>query len=714
MKQLILSLSFFLLASYMQAQCVMSTSVLGTTPSSCFNCDGTITLQSSGGTGAYTYTIAPNTGSLVIGNMIQNMCPGITYTITSTDASLCTATTFISINSIPPPTTFLTNIVPDTCGQCVGSAMVNVVAGTPPFTYNISGSPSTTVNLSGHIMGICASVVYTLTVTDALGCMDISTFVSSPSVGNLTGVTASALNYDASCNLVADGALDLTTSPSTGLSYSWSNGATTQDLTNVTNGIYTVTITDPNGQCMYLTDTIGVAGVNCGAITGKVYRDSVNNCILDAGDYSLINVPISLSTGDLTYTDASGNYQFNNVPYGTHTIIQLPNNYYFNNGCTQTSSVTLSAAANNSFNNDFKDSVATNLDMSLWCYSSRYVPGTPPTQGGWFSLAPFNPTSLYIQAKITLLLSDSLSYNSANITPANITTTPNGDSLTWFVTVPPFSSLSYSGIHLSVDVPTNLTIGSMLSSCASITPIGHTDINPANNVYCLSHIVASSFDPNDKQVQPEGRGPQGYITLADQWLDYRIRFQNTGTAPAQNVYIMDTLSNKLDINQFQVMEYSHPYQLEVLDGHILKFKFNNIMLPDSGTNMQASNGHIGYRIKQKSTNQIGDVIKNTAAIYFDFNAPVITNTTVNTIGYPTQVEDVINLESLVYPNPSQGVFNLKEDKWKTFEKQVYNQLGQLILSTTNQQIDLSKHAKGFYTLKLKADDKIYIEKIILR
>jgi hypothetical protein len=97
------------------------------------------------------------------------------------------------------------------------------------------------------------------------------------------------------------------------------------------------------------------------------------------------------------------------------------------------------------------------------------------------------------------------------------------------------------------------------------------------------------------------------------------------------VKVRDTLAAKLDVESIQMVEASHPYRLTVEKGNILVWDFQNINLVDSITNEPASNGFVLFRIKTKGQLNVGDVIKNSAAIYFDFNPPVITNTHQTTI-----------------------------------------------------------------------------------
>lgn len=148
-----------------------------------------------------------------------------------------------------------------------------------------------------------------------------------------------------------------------------------------------------------------------------------------------------------------------------------------------------------------------------------------------------------------------------------------------------------------------------------------------------------SFDPNDKQATPPGAGPHHHLK-PNSPLEYHIRFQNTGTDTAFTVYILDTLSAHLDIAQFQTGTASHPYQLTMLpptaaDEHILLFEFDSILLPDSATNQEASNGFVKFQIQMKPSLPLSTVIENDAAIYFDYNEAVLTNTVFHTLHQPS-------------------------------------------------------------------------------
>jgi uncharacterized repeat protein (TIGR01451 family) len=148
--------------------------------------------------------------------------------------------------------------------------------------------------------------------------------------------------------------------------------------------------------------------------------------------------------------------------------------------------------------------------------------------------------------------------------------------------------------------------------------------------YC--GVLRASYDPNDKQVTPTGTGLLGAIDSNSSLpMTYTIRFQNTGNDTAINVVIRDTLSSNLDIPSISTTANTHAYTFQVLKGGVAEWTFSNIMLVDSATNEPLSKGSISYTINQKPNLAYGTQIKNKALIYFDFNAPIITNTVLNTI-----------------------------------------------------------------------------------
>ena len=177
-------------------------------------------------------------------------------------------------------------------------------------------------------------------------------------------------------------------------------------------------------------------------------------------------------------------------------------------------------------------------------------------------------------------------------------------------------------------------------SLGFVTQYPMDDGNHFIDIDCQENVGA--YDPNDKLAFPKGISTQHYIEATDE-IEYHIRFQNTGTDTAINVVLRDTLSEFLDPATIRTGASSHNYDFELLDNGILKFSFLNIMLPDSNANLEASNGFVKFKIKQHPNNLPATLILNRAAIYFDFNAPVITEEVYHIIAVP-KVYEVSQLE----------------------------------------------------------------------
>ncbi|MBK8850251.1 MAG: T9SS type A sorting domain-containing protein [Saprospiraceae bacterium] len=167
--------------------------------------------------------------------------------------------------------------------------------------------------------------------------------------------------------------------------------------------------------------------------------------------------------------------------------------------------------------------------------------------------------------------------------------------------------------------------------------------------------IVCAYDPNDKNVEPSGKKEENFV-LKDETLTYTIRFQNTGNAEARDVWIRDTLDPLLDMSTFQLLESSHKVYTEQR-GPILEFYFRNIWLPDSLTNKEGSKGYLVYSIKANADIEECTVVKNKAGIYFDFNPPVITNSTLNTLVTEICEDTVISIDTTICNGAS--IFNFK-------------------------------------------------------
>ncbi len=188
--------------------------------------------------------------------------------------------------------------------------------------------------------------------------------------------------------------------------------------------------------------------------------------------------------------------------------------------------------------------------------------------------------------------------------------------------------------------------------------LGFVDDYPLYGQYAFHHTACNpmlnSYDPNRKTVVPEGMGADRFVD-STATLEYTLEFQNTGTAEAYVVRLVDTLTTHLDPATFLPGASSHPYTWRFLAANVVEFLFEGIHLPDSTTNEAESHGFVRFRIEQRRGNPMGTVINNNVGIYFDFNPPVITNTAMVTVGFPLITAIISPVDTRIalraYPNP---------------------------------------------------------------
>ncbi|MGP8217270.1 MAG: T9SS type A sorting domain-containing protein [Bacteroidia bacterium] len=195
---------------------------------------GSISLTASGGTPPYKYSWSNGATTASIGNLPDGL-----YQVIVTDADSCSSLIkSISIKS-PAAITLTTSVTEPGCSSTNGDISVSALGGTAPYTYkwNTSSTSSSLTNIGAGI--------YSAVVTDNNGCKDtIQTSVSDTSgpVISITSVTGN------NCSSGNNGSIDISvTDGSLPYSYLWSNGATTQNISGLSSGLYNLTVTDGNG-----------------------------------------------------------------------------------------------------------------------------------------------------------------------------------------------------------------------------------------------------------------------------------------------------------------------------------------------------------------------------------------------------------------------------------------------------------------------------------
>ena len=296
-----------------------------------------------------------------------------------------------------------------------------------------------------------------------------------------------------------------------------------------------------------------------------------------------------------------------------------------------------------------------------------------------------------------------------------ITTTATG-FLVDFVNLQPGEVES---IGISIFCPATVELGEIVTNTATYVTDSN-DLVAVNNYSTLSEIVVGSWDPNDKM---EAHGPEivfdDFVT-SDEYLYYTIRFQNMGTFPATFVRIEDELDNQLDETSFQMLRASHDVVVTRTDSH-LEWYFDNINLPAEQDDAEGSQGFVYFKIKPKAGYAIGDIIPNTAAIYFDFNAPVITNRFDSQfVSEPLSLPEVDAMTFDMFPNPAKEnvTVRLNSNSFGNVTIRVIDLQGKQIIEQPfseehTMELDVSDLQSGMYFVKLNSKDNVQVKKLII-
>ena len=210
-----------------------ATLTISGTDDACDQGIGTATVNASGGSGSYTYTW--NTTPPQNTPIATGLTAG-TYTVTVDDGGPCPSSISVTIGNIPGPTLAMVSMTPENAGTNNGSATVAASGGTPPYTYTWNTSPPQTGPTASNL----AEGTYTVTVTDDKGCTATLT-TTITSIGGGTLQMASSAEHCGQCDGKASATL---INPIGAYTILWSNGETTELITGLCTGTYTVTVTD--------------------------------------------------------------------------------------------------------------------------------------------------------------------------------------------------------------------------------------------------------------------------------------------------------------------------------------------------------------------------------------------------------------------------------------------------------------------------------------
>ncbi|MEO8147629.1 MAG: gliding motility-associated C-terminal domain-containing protein, partial [Bacteroidia bacterium] len=252
----------------------------------CGNTFGSLEAIAAGGAGSYSYLWSDGKTTALNDSLISGA-----YTVTVTDINNCSLSSSASLQIFAPPIITVDSIVNVTCfGDSTGSIEVSVTGGITPFTYTWSNGATT-----DDLFNIQATI-YTLIVTDSIGCSDtIAVTVSEPSALNII-----FSDSDAQCGLLNGYIVAAANGGVAPYIYQWSNGASTDSITNLSGGTYTVTVTDSVGCILVQSDSI----VNTGLLS--LITDSVNDVTCNGLSDGSIYITVATGFAPLQYNWSNG------------------------------------------------------------------------------------------------------------------------------------------------------------------------------------------------------------------------------------------------------------------------------------------------------------------------------------------------------------------------------------------------------------------------
>jgi uncharacterized repeat protein (TIGR01451 family) len=449
-------------------------------------------------------------------------------------------------------------------------------------------------------------------------------------------------------------------------------------------------------------------------IMGNVFLDYNDDGIKNNDDVFVSNQTIEIKPYGYNVTSNQGNYQ-QFVDTSQSLTVKLKNTFNkFEIKPIERKLTTTSSFAQSYDNQDFRLVPKENFsDIEVSIVSSVQRPGFE----GTLTLTYRNIGTTVLNGQIKLEKDPILLYVSAIPTENEI----NGHTIIWnYTDLKPFETRS---ITVKVKVPATTPINSKLTNKMFAT------FNLAGNYYESQKAtelttVVGSYDPNDKTADVKNLDPKDII--ARKPITYTIRFQNTGNYHAERVEVQDTISSLFDLSTLKTIAVSHPNCTVSIEKDrfkkgqptVVKWTFENIILPDSTSNEAASHGFVRFSIQPKQGLSIGTSLDNKAFIYFDYNLPIITNTSKVKVEKASKTkENELEIPLKVYPNPSSDKIFVETNIVINGTLSLSNLLGQvydyqLFTSSEVSIFDIQHLPKGVYILTLKTDQGNVSRKIV--
>jgi Leucine-rich repeat (LRR) protein len=426
------------------------------------------------------------------------------------------------------------------------------------------------------------------------------------------------------------------------------------------------------------------------------YDSNSNGC--DASDSNLPDFKCAITDGTTTGTFISNTTGTFTIPVqaGNHTVTPILENPSYFTVSPTTATVSFPTTAS-PFTQNFcitANGVKNDLEVTI-----IPIEVARPGFDAFYKIIYKNKGNQVANGSLSFTFNDTV-MDLVTATPVNTGSATN--SLSWnYANLNPFETREINltfNINSPMETPA-VNGGDVLNYSATI--IGATDETPTDNVFSLNQTVVNSFDPNDKTCL---EGTTITPSMVGNYVHYVIRFENTGTFAAQNVVIKDMIdTTKFDMASLIPQSSSHPFVTRITNTNQVEFIFENINLPfDDATN----DGYVAFKIKTKPTLVLGNTFTNTASIYFDYNFPIVTNTTTTTVATLGNQDFDFGSVFTLSPVPAKDFLTITTKQTVVVSSvNIYNTLGQLVQVHTNpnETIDVSGLQSGSYFVRVTSD-----------
>jgi uncharacterized repeat protein (TIGR01451 family) len=485
---------------------------------------------------------------------------------------------------------------------------------------------------------------------------------------------------------------------------------------------YLLMTTNYSNQAGYIRitmDTTSQGAIDCSGMRLNAFLDSNNNGTQEVGES---NFPL----GQFHYDVNSGSVHNITSPTGVYNIYDTNGaNTYNVNYTLDPSYASMYAVTTSSYSNLH---IVNGAGMTTYNFpvtsiqnyddlAVAIVPLTTP-RAGFIYKSKIVYTNLGSQTMTAGTVGFTANSGTTITAISQVGTTSVGNGFTYnFADLLPFETRAITVSMMVPPVPT-VVLGQLLTNSASINPTAG-DIVLSNNTNSSTQAVIGSYDPNDK-IESHGSEILYSSFSSNDYLFYTIRFENTGTASAIDVSVNDLLDAKLDETSVKMICASHNYTLDRV-GNNLTWKFDNIQLPVSVTDTEIGKGYVTFKVKMKPGFSSGDVVPNTASIYFDSNPAIVTNTFNTHFVSLLENANFTTSEFLLYPNPASHLVQVTLPSTGDSIKSItlYDVLGKVVkqvinLSSNQSTIDVSQMSKGIYFVEILSGDNVkQIKKLVV-